>query len=121
MYKQIGMIRYEQMILKNDNIEMGSWSVSFRAHALALLASGKRREALTVLQRLVATSPYDLESHLTLMENIGRVAEARASAEVIIRNAETPDLYAKAAEYLGRPITTIETIPYIEKKNIKQK
>jgi len=107
--------RYEQTVLMDDNVEMGSWSDSYRTHALALLASGKKEEALTALQRVAMTSPYDLEAHRFLMENSSPAPEARASAEVILRNAESPGLYAKAAAFLKQPVMTIESIPFIEK------
>lgn len=107
--------RYEQTVLLNDNVEMGGWTKSFRTHALALLASDDKDEALTALRRIVTTTPFDLEAHLLLMENLPPGPEAQVSAEVILRNAESPDLYAKAAAFLEHPVTTMDSIPFIEK------
>lgn len=109
--------RYEQVVLINDNVEMGGWADSFRTHALTLLAAGEKDEALKVLRRIVATTPFDLEAHLLLMENLPAGPEAQVSAKVILRNAESPDLYAKAAAFLKRPLTTMASIPPIGKSD----
>lgn len=108
--------RYEEA-LAEGNIEMGSWAGAIRAHALDLLADGKKADALTVLSRLVATSPFDFESQAILMDNADDPAVARASAEILLANAESRDIHARAAAHLGKPLMKLDTLPYVDRSN----
>jgi len=92
---------------------MGSWTGAIRAHALALLTEGKRAETVTALSRLVATSPFDFEGHTVLMDNADDPAVARASAEVLLANAESRDLHARAAAHHGKPLMKPDALPYV--------
>lgn len=118
-YRKARMIanrqRYETMVAKNENIELGEWAGSFRKYALELLAAGAKQDALAVLGRAVAAAPYDLESHRILMEHADDAAIAGSSAEIIYRGTESVDLYARAARFLERPVTTTGSVPYIGK------
>jgi len=106
--------RYEQA-LAGGNVMMGLWTDSIRSYALALLDSEKKSDAVSVLQRLVATTPFDFEGHLALMQNAEDPGTARTSAEVILKHAEDFDLHTKAAAFLGSPPMAIDTIPYLDK------
>jgi len=107
--------RFGQTVLKGDNVELGDWTASFREYAAALLESGKTDKALAVLHRLVETSPYDLQSHLMLMENAEDAAVTRASAETLYRNAESLDLHEKSARFLNKDMADRDDLPVIEK------
>lgn len=92
--------RYEEA-LKEGNVAMGQWRSSIHDYAEHLLKTGKKAEALVVLHRLLATSPFDYEAHLELMENTPDLMAATNSAEVVFKRAEDCDEISKAARFLG--------------------
>ena len=106
--------RYEQA-QAGGNVMMGLWTDSIRSHALALLKSKRTGDAALVLQRLVAIAPFDFEAHLVLMQIAENAATARASAEVILKNAEDIELHTKAAAFLGKPPMEAASLPYLDK------
>lgn len=60
--------RYEQSF--EDNVAMGAWGAQIHEYARQLLQEGKRQEALPILRRLVATSPYNFGAHRDLNQII---------------------------------------------------
>jgi len=88
------------------NVSMGTWGAKIHNYARMLLKEGKKKEALTVLTKIVATSPYNFRAHLDIVLNSPDVKIAENSARVILRNAEDPELIAEAMKYLGvRPVS----------------
>lgn len=97
------------------NVLMGTWGAEIHDHARTLLREGKKQEALTVLAKIVATSPYNFRAHLDIVQISPDVKIAENSARVILRNAEDPELIAEATKYLGvRPVST-ESLEVLEK------
>jgi predicted Zn-dependent protease len=92
--------RYDEA-LRMDQVQMGLWGTAVHDFARELLNSSKQDEALNVLKNLVATSPFDYQAHIEIVENTHDPAAARSSATVIYDNAEDPALVAKAGNYLG--------------------
>lgn len=107
-------LRYEDA-LRAGNVEMGHWDVQIRSWAEALLNDGRKAEALSVFQQLLATSPSDYQAHLEFMENTKDEAAARGSARTILENSEDPILLAKAAHFLGITEPNIEALPLLNK------
>jgi predicted Zn-dependent protease len=92
--------RYEEA-QKAGNVSMGHWRVSISDHAQELLAQGKTTEAVAILRELLATSPFDYEAHLLLVEHDPESPHARASARVVFKNAEENEEITQAADFLG--------------------
>jgi hypothetical protein len=102
--------RYDDA-LRAGNVELGHWDVQIREWARALLRDGKKAQALSVLKQLLATSPFDYQAHMDFIENTDDAAAARASARVVLENAEDPLLIAKVAHFLGITEPNIESLP----------
>lgn len=97
------------------NVSMGTWGTEIHKYARTLLKEGKKKEALTVLAKIVATSPYNFRAHLDIVLNTPDVKIAENSARVILRSAEDPALVAEAMKYLGvRPVSK-ESLAVLEK------
>jgi phosphoglycolate phosphatase-like HAD superfamily hydrolase len=92
--------RYDEA-MRMDQVQMGLWSAAIHNYARGLLQSNKKDEAVAVLENLVATSPFDYQAHIEIVENTHDPAAARNSVTVVYDNAEDPALIAKARNYLG--------------------
>lgn len=97
------------------NIAMGLWAPEVHEHARQLLREGKTREGLVVLRNLLATSSFNYEAHVDLIENTSDPAATIASAEIVIKNAESRKLIDRAANALKKSPATLESIPFLEK------
>jgi predicted Zn-dependent protease len=64
-----------------------------------------------VLKNLVATSPFDYQAHIEIVENTHDPATAHSSATVVYDNAEDPGLVAKAGNYLGYKAPDFGALP----------
>lgn len=106
--------RYEQAF--PDNIEMGHWGPQIHEYARQLTEEGKKREALQVLRRLIATSPFDFNAHIDLTEMTDDAKEAKNSAGIVLKNSEDPALISKAAKRLGVQEPKMESLPFISSK-----
>jgi predicted Zn-dependent protease len=106
--------RYDEA-LRMDQVQMGLWNTAIHNHARELLESGKRDEALNVLKNLVATSPFDYQAHIEIVDNTHDPAAARNSAIVVYDNAEDPALVAKAGHYLGYKEPDYSALPVMGK------
>ncbi|HKY18493.1 MAG TPA: hypothetical protein VJL82_06130 [Rhizomicrobium sp.] len=106
--------RYEQA-LADGNVEMGHWGKTSREYAEALLKSGQKKEALTVLSHVVATSPTDYLAQLALAANSEDSSVARNSAQVVFDNAEDPELISKSANLLRQADPASVQLPLLEK------
>jgi predicted Zn-dependent protease len=102
--------RYEDA-LREGNISLGYWQKAIHAHAKNLLTVGNKREAIPVLQNLLATSPFDYEGHFELIENTTDRQAATNSAKAVFKNAENPDQISRAAKFLGIPPPDTASIP----------
>lgn len=99
--------------LAEGNVSMGSWGPQIHEYASALLKSGKRKEALSVLKNLLATSPYNYEAHLDFVTNTKDLAAATNSAKIVMENAENSKLLSQAAKFLGRNLSGFESVPIL--------
>lgn len=59
------------------NIAMGLWAPEVHEYARQLLREGKTREGLVMLRNLLATSSFNYEAHVDLIENTGDPATVR--------------------------------------------
>ncbi len=101
--------RYEQA-LAAGNVSMGQWEKNIHGYADQLFRAGKKDEALAVLKNLLATSPFDYQAHLELMENTADSASASNSAGIVLKGAEGADQISEAAKFLGDKPKTLEEI-----------
>jgi len=106
--------RYDQA-LGMDQVQMGLWNTAIHSYARELLQSSKQDEALSVLKNLIATSPFNYQAHIEIVENTHDPAAARSSAIVVYDNAEDPTLVAKAGRYLGYKEPDFSALPVINK------
>lgn len=97
------------------NIAMGLWAPEVHEYARQLLREGKTREGLVMLRNLLATSSFNYEAHVDLIENTGDPATVKSSAEIVIKNAESRKLIDRAAKALEKTPATLESIPFLEK------
>ena len=104
--------RYEEAC-QADNVSMGAWGDHLYAHACDLLEAGHKEQAVTVLERLLSTSPFNYRAHLDLMVYADDPHTATQSAKVVLDNAEDPNLIRQAAESLGLEPKTYESVPYL--------
>lgn len=104
--------RYEEA-LPQGNVEMGRWGPQIRDWARDLLRDGKKAEALSVLKEDLQTSPSDYEAQMDFAENTDDRAAARASAQIVLDNAEDAALLDRAAALLGRTQPGIAGLPLL--------
>jgi predicted Zn-dependent protease len=102
--------RYEEA-LREGNVSLGQWHDAMHDYANDLLMAGNKSEALSVFQNLLATSPYDFESHLQFIENTSDLIAATNSARAVFKNAENSYQISRAAGLLGIKPPNIEAIP----------
>ncbi|MFO7870559.1 MAG: hypothetical protein R6V03_03905 [Kiritimatiellia bacterium] len=107
--------RYEDARRKG-NVSMGAWSPRIHHFAMSLLDSGKKTEAVAVYKTLLAASPYNYKAHLEFAGNTKDAYAAKNSAEIVLANAEDPELVADAAELLGKQLTEYDSIPLLKEK-----
>lgn len=110
----VNRLRYE-LVSTADNVVFGRWSAEVNDHARALLAAGRKAEAVAILGRTVISLPNDLRAQLDFAENTGDAAAARASAATVRANAESPDLVARAARLLGEAEPAFRDLPLLER------
>lgn len=84
-----------------DNVEIGRWAKEIYDHAQDLIADGRTDEAVALLQQLVTWSPTSFDAQLDFAERTRDSGAARASAQAVFDNAESPELTARAAKLLG--------------------
>jgi predicted Zn-dependent protease len=97
------------------NIAMGAWGPEVHEYARHLLREGDTRQGLVVLRDLLATSSFNYQAHVDLIENTSDPAAIIASAEIVIKNAESRKLIDRAAKALERSPAALESIPYLER------
>lgn len=97
------------------NVSMGLWGPEIHDYARNLIRDGKKEEALAVLEKLLATSPYNFSAHLDFIENTTDTKTAANNAGIVIRNAEDAKFTEAASKYLGKKPISIESIPILEK------
>jgi len=105
--------RFEQA-RRLGNVEVGSWAPTLHRHAQRLLALGRTAEALDVLQQVIAWSPYNFEAQIEFAEHTRDAAAARASAQAVWANAESPALIKRAADLLGEIEPTQASVPLLD-------
>ncbi len=110
--------RYNEA-LQEGNVSMGFWGSQIYEYAGRLLREGKKKEGLSVLSNLLATSPFNYRAHIDFMENTTDLAAAKNSAEIVIKNAEDPKLLNKAAKFLEKEPKTLNKIPLLDKDEKK--
>ncbi len=103
--------RYDQSF--PDNVDMGFWGPQVHEYSRQLMREGKKREALQVLRRLVATSPSNFDAHMDLIEMTDDPKEAKSSARTVFKNSENPQLIAKAAKQLGLQKPGMDSVPIL--------
>ena len=108
--------RYEEA-LREGNVSLGSWQKAIRRYAKDLLKAGRKREALTALQNLLATSPFDYEAHFELIENTSDLSAATNSARTVFKNAENRDQINRAAKFLGIELPNTDAVPRLSAKD----
>ena len=104
--------RYVQS--RGDNIDQGLWGPSIYKHAEYLLESGDIQSGLDVLRRHLSTSPQDYNAHITLMSHAKGSPDAKTSAQIVYKHAESRGLIDQAAEYLGKPNPADRAYPSLE-------
>jgi predicted Zn-dependent protease len=104
--------RYNEA-LSAGNVDMGFWGPEIYDYAAQLLKERRKTEALSVLNNLLATSPFNYEAHIDLMENTNDVTAAKRSARTVFEGSEDPKLIEKAAKHLQIPLKTLNSIPMV--------
>jgi len=104
--------RYEEA-LREGNVSLGSWQKTIRRYAKDVLDAGSKREALAILQNLLATSPFDYEAHFQFIENTSDLAAATNSAKTVFKNAENRDQIGRAAKFLVLEPPNLDAIPLL--------
>ncbi len=100
--------------MQMDNVEIGRWSQPIHQHALDLLAQGDTEAAVAVLQQVISWAPNSFQAQLDFAKNTRDSTAARASAEMVRENAETPELTAQAAQLLGQTEPDPASLPLLE-------
>lgn len=98
---------------KEGNVTMGKWGDEIYDYASVLLQTGEKKEAVTVLGRTIATSPYNYDAHLDFFENTDSPNAATNSARIIADNAEDEELVRQAEAFLGLESYSMESVPYL--------
>lgn len=115
-FRKIGALvdrqRYEEAV-REGNVSLGSWQKAIRRHAKEVLNAGNKREALAILQMLLATSPFDYDAHFEFIENTSDLTAATNSAKAVFKNAETRDQTTRAAKILGIEPPNLGDIPLL--------
>ena len=104
--------RYEEAS-KAGNVALGVWGKQICEFAETLLRSGRKAEALSVLKKILATSPCDYNAHMVFATNTPDAGAASESARIVLENAESDELLARAAELLGKKPADFEAIPVL--------
>lgn len=104
--------RYEEAV-REGNVSLGSWQKAIRRYAKDVLHAGSKREAMAILQNLLATSPFDYEAHFEFIENTSDLAAATNSAKAVFKNAENRDQINRAAKFLGLEPPNPDNIPLL--------
>ena len=99
---------------REGNVALGRWGDEFYDYASVFLLSVQKAEAVKVLGRLIATSPYQYEAHLDYMRNTEDSRAATNSAEIVADNAEDEAWVRQAESFLGRDAPSLESIPVLE-------
>ncbi len=97
------------------NIAMGAWGPAVHEHARQLLREGHTQKGLAALRDLLATSSFNYEAHLDLIEHTDDPTVARTSAEIVFKSAESRKLIDRAAKVLQKSPATLDSIPFLEK------
>jgi len=106
--------RYEEALVKG-NVSMGFYGSEIYEYAETLLREGKKKEGVEVLEKLIATSPYDYRAHMDFAENSDDPKAATNSSKIVIKGAEDPKLIAKAARFLDTKLMMFESIPFLNR------
>lgn len=104
--------RYEQA-RGLDNIAVGYWAPTIHRHAQDLLTRGRTAEAMSVLKRVIAWSPFNFEAQLEFAEHTSDAAAARDSAQTVWANAESQALIARAAKLLDKTPPNQASVPVL--------
>jgi hypothetical protein len=73
---------------------------AFRAYAEALLTNGQHQEAVRVLKQLTIATPQDYKAQIEFARNAEDTEAGRASAKIVLQNAESRDLLSEANNIL---------------------
>jgi len=109
--------RYSEALLEG-NVSMGLWGDAIYEYAEELLHNNKKKVALEVLEKLIATSPYNYKAHMDFIENTDNLKTAVSNAKIIIRDSENPELVAKATKFLDKKMMTFDSIPFLDKNEM---
>ena len=101
--------------LSEGNVSMGFWGSEIYDYAGKLIRDGQKKEGLSVLRNLLATSPYNFSAHMDFVRNTDDSRAAVNSARVVIRNTEDRNLAVEAANYLRTELMTFSSVPLLEK------
>lgn len=107
--------RYDEALLEG-NVSMGFWGAQIYDYAGKLLCDGKKKESLEVLEKLIATSPFNYHAHMDFIENTENLKAIAASSKIVIKGSENPKLVAKAGKFLGTEVTRFDSIPFLGKE-----
>lgn len=99
---------------KGENVAMGLWGDAIYEYAQELLNKKNKKEAVEVLQQIIATSPYNFNAQIDFIENTSDLKAAVNSAKVVLKNSENPELIAKAEKFLEKKTTTFDSIPFLD-------
>lgn len=106
--------RYEQAFA-GGNVDMGHWAAYIHRYANQLYKDGQKEQSLTVLKNLLATMPFNYKAHLDFINRTDDQASAVNSAEIVFKNAEDCELIEQAANYLGKDVASLDSIPLLDK------
>jgi hypothetical protein len=106
--------RYEDA-MSAGNVEMGRWDVHLRDFARQLLKGGDLTDAIIVLRNIIGTTPFDFEAQMDFAANAPEKDAAQNSARAVLDNAESPELLARAAQYLNAKRPDIDAMPLVNK------
>jgi hypothetical protein len=96
------------------NVSMGAWGPEIHEYALELLKKNNRNEALTILGKILATSPYDFAAHLDVVKNSTDADVVANSAGIILRNAEDPKITDATLLQLGKQPVSLNSIQILD-------
>jgi predicted Zn-dependent protease len=106
--------RYQASL--GDNVSMGHWGKQIHEYATQLISAGDEKEGLQVLEDHLLTMPFDYQAHVEFFQKTGNTMAATNSADIVFKNAETPELINHAAEFLGKQIPSFSDIPALDEK-----
>lgn len=106
--------RYREAVAEG-NVAMGTWGPQIHELAMELLNSGRKKEGLGILEKVLATSPNNFRAHMDFIKYTSDTKAAANSARIIVKNAEDRELVESARSFLKKKLYRLASVPFLEK------